>query len=272
MLLPQVHSVRIATLDDLPRIAFVAASAFFWSPTFRYQRPHYGEYPKDTLASYWNEYEESIRDPAYVVLVAEDFIETDEADHVYEALKSACRPSTPGRKVIVGLCSVLLKPGSSYTGHFQSTSKHVRTMTPRAETLNISRFSREHPPIQAHGLEARSMCRRHEDIPIGHGPSQISLRDTGVVAMLPGLSASVPSSRTWTTLSCNKGVSATPLGALLVAKAGFEECEIVRIDQSLVHRGPSEKSPNAVAVELWLGLRWPFGMSSGNASQSASPE
>jgi hypothetical protein len=69
-----------------------------------------------------------------------------------------------------------------------------------------------------------------------------------------------------------KGLSATPLGALLVAKVGFEECEIVRIDQSLVHKGSGEKSPNAVAVELGLGLRWPVGMSSGNASQLASPE
>jgi hypothetical protein len=176
MLLPEVHSVCIATLDDLPRIAFVAASAFFWSPTFKYQRPHYGEYPKDTLASYWNEYEESMRDPAYVVLVAEDFIKTDEAEHVYEVLKSACRPSTPRMKAILGLCTILLKPGSPYTGHFQSTSKHVSTMTPRAETLNIPRFFREHRPIQAHELEARSMCPRHEDIPIGHGPSQISVR------------------------------------------------------------------------------------------------
>ena len=115
----------------------MAASAFFWSPTFKYLRPHHEEYPKDTLASYYTEYGESIRDPAYVVLVAEDTVETDEAGHVYEALKSLCWPSTPGRKVIVGLCSIFLKPGSSYTGHFQSTSKLVSTIMPRAEILSL---------------------------------------------------------------------------------------------------------------------------------------
>jgi hypothetical protein len=182
MLLPQVPSVRIATLDDLSRIAFVAASAFFWSPTFRYQRPHYEEYPKDTLASYYTEYEESIRDPAYVVLVAEDTLETDEAGHVYEALKSVCWPSTPGRKVIVGLCSIFLKPGSPYTGHFQSTSKPVGTIMPRAEILNcFCRFSRSHRSIQELEPEARSMCRRHEAIPIGHEPSQISVCAIGTI-------------------------------------------------------------------------------------------
>ncbi|KAH3910185.1 hypothetical protein HBI56_222680 [Parastagonospora nodorum] len=266
MLLPQVHSVRIATLDDLPRIAFVAASAFFWSPTFRYQRPHYGEYPKDTLASYWNEYEESIRDPAYVVLVAEDFIETDEADHVYEALKSACRPSTPGRKVIVGLCSVLLKPGSSYTGHFQSTNspesihqfKHMDLKRDQcADATKIYR-SVMGPPKSRH-LAGRMRLSTIAVAP-GYWRRGHATRLVSFCTQLADLDDAL------------LGVSATPLGALLVAKAGFEECEIVRIDQSLVHRGPSEKSPNAVAVELWLGLRWPFGMSSGNASQSASPE
>lgn len=133
MLLPEVPSVRIATLDDLPRIAFVAASAFFWSPTFKYQRPHYDDFPIDTLASYYTEYEEMMRDPAYVVLVAEDTIETVEADHVYEALKSACWPSNPGREMIVGLCSIFLKPGSPYTGYFQSASEHVSIITSRAE-------------------------------------------------------------------------------------------------------------------------------------------
>ena len=70
----------------------------------------------------------------------------------------------------------------------------------------------------------------------------------------------------------NKGVSATPLGALVVAKAGFELCETVRIDHSRVHGGAGENSPDAVDVVLWIGIRLPVGMSSGNASPSASPE
>jgi hypothetical protein len=47
--LPSVDGVRLATLEGLPRIAIVAAAAFFWSPTFRVQRPHYKEISPGTL-------------------------------------------------------------------------------------------------------------------------------------------------------------------------------------------------------------------------------
>jgi hypothetical protein len=125
MLLPDVNGVRLATLDDLPRIAIVAAAAFFWSPTFRFQRPYYHEFPADTLASYWSEYAQAIEDPACVVLIAEDLLEADEAEHIYKALRSACPLSRPGQKAIVGVCSITLKPGSCYVGHFQPAGKHV---------------------------------------------------------------------------------------------------------------------------------------------------
>ena len=125
--LPNVDGVRLATasLEDLDRISIVAAAAFFWSPTFRFQRPRYNEFPTDTIASYWTEYEAAIRDPARVVLIAEDVLELDETDHVYEALRSAHRPFNLGLEGIVGVCSTNLKSNSCYTGHFQPASKHV---------------------------------------------------------------------------------------------------------------------------------------------------
>jgi hypothetical protein len=76
-------------------------------------------------------------------------------------------------------------------------------------------------------------------------------------------------------LTAIKGVSATPHGALVIAKAGFEECEIIRLAQTIAQKGSaSDHAPPAASVELWIGLRLPRSrsLSSGNASQSESPE
>jgi hypothetical protein len=47
--LPALDGVRVATLEDLPRIATVAAAGFFHSPTFHYQRVKHALYSDDTL-------------------------------------------------------------------------------------------------------------------------------------------------------------------------------------------------------------------------------
>jgi hypothetical protein len=156
----KINGVRVATLDDLPRIAIVAAAAFFWSPTFRFQRPRYKEFPTDTLHSYSSEYEATIRNPAYVVLVAEDVLEADEAEHVYKALQSAYRPPRPREYGIVGVCSVLLKPESCYVGLLQPASKHVSaTKTDPNEATNTaqgySAFRTEQQPMRR---MARDQC------------------------------------------------------------------------------------------------------------------
>jgi hypothetical protein len=122
---PSINGVRLATLNDLDRISIVAAAAFFWSPTFKFQRPRYREFPADTVASYRIEYENAIKDPTFVVLVAEDILEPDEAEHVDDALRFACSASCAGIKGIVGICSLKLKPGSCYAGHLQPAGKHV---------------------------------------------------------------------------------------------------------------------------------------------------
>jgi hypothetical protein len=50
--LPQLENVRLATAEDISRIALVASASFFWSPTFQFQRPFHAEYPEDTFSSY----------------------------------------------------------------------------------------------------------------------------------------------------------------------------------------------------------------------------
>jgi hypothetical protein len=107
----------------------VAAAAFFWSPSFRFQRPLYKDFPADTIASYWLEYEAAINDPTYAVLVAEDILEPNEADHFYEALRLLQRRPISRHRGIVGVCSLKLKPDSCYIGQFHPASKHVSTET-----------------------------------------------------------------------------------------------------------------------------------------------
>lgn len=123
--LPTVHAVRLATPEDLPRISLVAAAAFFWSPSFQFQRPRYRDFPTDTIASYLLEYEATLKDPTCAVLVAEDVLKEDEAQDVYEALRFAYGLKSPRQKGIVGVCSLKLKPNSSYVGHFQSQNTLV---------------------------------------------------------------------------------------------------------------------------------------------------
>jgi len=120
--LPSVPGVRLATAEDLDRIALVAAAAFFWSPTFQFQRPRYRDFPADTVASYRVEYEAALRDPACAVLVAEDVVEANEADYVYEALQDAYQGHGKTERAVVGVCSISLKPDSCFFGHLQPAS------------------------------------------------------------------------------------------------------------------------------------------------------
>ena len=128
LLSPTVDGVRVATVEDLHRISVVAAAAFFWSPTFRFQRPHYKKFAQDTTASYFREYEAAIRDPACVVLVTDDILDLRETEHVYEALRGVYGPQSPIKRAIVGVCSLNLKPESSYVGQFQSPGQRARVI------------------------------------------------------------------------------------------------------------------------------------------------
>jgi hypothetical protein len=119
MLFPSVEGIRLATSNDLDRISLLAAAAFFPSPTFQFQRVHYRRFPSDTIASYFVQYEKAIRGPACVVLVAEDVIEEDESEYVYEALRESFNSIVPTRRGIVGVCSIQLKSESAYIHRFQ---------------------------------------------------------------------------------------------------------------------------------------------------------
>jgi hypothetical protein len=71
-----------------------------------------------------------------------------------------------------------------------------------------------------------------------------------------------------------QGVSATPQGAKVMVKAGFEECKTVRIKRLAMHdEMERENPPDAADVILWIGVRLPCSRSSSAeiASGSESP-
>ena len=126
--LPKIDGVRLARLDELDRIALVAAAGFFHSPVFHFQRPHYDAFPEDTVASYQAEYEAAMLDPNSIVLVAEQIPDENETNKVYKALQrlGPSKPQTsPDGKVIVGVTSISLPPHSRRSGVVQSKSKTI---------------------------------------------------------------------------------------------------------------------------------------------------
>ncbi|KAF2190761.1 hypothetical protein K469DRAFT_392320 [Zopfia rhizophila CBS 207.26] len=275
--LPPFDHVRLATLNDLPRVATVAAAGFFWSPTFQFQRPYYAAHPEDTIASYFAEYQAAIHDPASVVIVAEDSWNEDERASVYEALRriSSSKPKmTSSGKVVVGVCSINLKPGSRRVGQFQ-TVDHVdpperdavqnmqqRDQCPKA--LEI--YSKATAPAKTKYLAGQMRLSTLAVHPAywrkGHATKLVSF-----VTRLADMD------------DLPVGVSAAPMGATVAAKAGFEEQEIIRIKRPHYHQKSSEfgtlAQPDGPAfgdVELWVGIRQPSSSpSEGSTTEADSP-
>lgn len=142
--LPQIPGVRIAHPGDLPRISVVAAASFFWSPSFRFQRPRFRDFPQDTIASYYLEYEAAIQDPTCLVLVTEDMIREDEAGYAYEALRDASTPAIAGHIGIVGVCSINLRSGSFFLGRSRPGPKGAETPRSDQEMLRAGFPDEQH--------------------------------------------------------------------------------------------------------------------------------
>jgi hypothetical protein len=124
---PFTGALRLARLADVPRIGVVAAASFFHSSWFHYERPHFDQYPRDTLSRYHDSFRNAILDPDSVVVVAEDSLDRAEAGHVYGALAEAYPPfeeqipkeALGKTKAVVPVANFSLLPGSPRHGQFQ---------------------------------------------------------------------------------------------------------------------------------------------------------
>jgi hypothetical protein len=70
--IPALEVLRLASIHDVPRLALVATSGFYYSPVFSWERAYHHTYPQDTFQWYEKMFADIIRDPEYIALVIED--------------------------------------------------------------------------------------------------------------------------------------------------------------------------------------------------------
>ncbi|KAF1977849.1 hypothetical protein BU23DRAFT_451407 [Bimuria novae-zelandiae CBS 107.79] len=258
--LPFLDGIRLATVDDLSRIAIVAAAGFFHSPTFHYQRVHHAAYPEDTLLSYWTEYDQAMKDPMSVVLVAEDVLKENEGDDEYPALKNAAtyRPmnSSIGSKVVVGVASICMGNGSAYTGMFQAMCELASSSESRLIPANPNRDCCKER-VRIYNEATAPAKARH----------LAGLMRLSTLSVHPAYWRRGHASRlfSWSTRLADldgvpMGISAVSQGAIIAARAGFEERELVRVPRACGDSATSSvDGPKGVEMELWVAIRHPCG-------------
>jgi len=109
MLPPFPPNVRLATPADLPRLGLIAPAGYYNAEIFSFRRPHFSEYPGDTVANYSAGYRGEFLNPRSAVFVVEDELRLDEVDQVCDELRSLWPKygkEDAGRKVIVAASSV----------------------------------------------------------------------------------------------------------------------------------------------------------------------
>lgn len=129
---PALGVLRVATPADILRIGIVAAASFCYSPLFRWERPHHEEFPDDTLLSYRTQFKDAMSNDEVVVLVVEDAFIPNENDCTKAIIPpgNGWTPPAEGEKVVVGVASIKLEPGSNRRGQFASKDGEYPELPP----------------------------------------------------------------------------------------------------------------------------------------------
>ncbi|PQE04851.1 Acyl- N-acyltransferase protein [Rutstroemia sp. NJR-2017a BBW] len=129
---PALGALRIATPSDILRMGIVSTCSFRYSPLFEWERCYHETYPEDTLLSYREELVEQIKDPKYIVLVASDKYDPDEARKSIAILpeNNGWEAPAAGEDVIVGFACWKLEPGSKRQGQYKNDSRHYPVLPP----------------------------------------------------------------------------------------------------------------------------------------------
>ncbi|CAE7024769.1 Acetyltransf-1 domain containing protein [Pyrenophora teres f. teres] len=270
--LPSVHGVRVATQDDLHRISTVAAAAFFSSPTFQFQRPLHHRFSSDTIASYFMQYDAAIRDPLCLVLVAEDTLEADEAKHVYEALRGAFSSQPSDCQAIVGVCSIQLKPNSSYVDHLQQRPTLASPATNQPGVNDLQRDQSAEAVAIYNQVTRPAKLKCVSPIPFPNvmlttnhryldGNMRLSTLAVAPAYWRRGHARRLVSFCTQLADLDNAvlGVSATPYGAKVVSKAGFQEQDVIRYTPLTIGQQLQQGAISAAGFELWYSMPHPGG-------------
>ncbi|KAK4658187.1 hypothetical protein QC762_204540 [Podospora pseudocomata] len=121
---PPLGHLRIASPDDVPRISVVATAAFRYSPLFEWERPNHAKYPEDTIESYRAQFLDAIQSDDHIVLVREDAYLCDENNKTAAIIPDNTGWTAPkaGERVIVGVISIKLDPGSPHVGKLKNNN------------------------------------------------------------------------------------------------------------------------------------------------------
>jgi len=106
----------IAKLLEIPRIAVIAAAAFFHSKVWQYQRPFYINFVEDTVNYYYNFLLRETRNPNSIILIVDNSFKGDERNYVYNTLKGIYPSMENAVSVIVGVGIMSLPEGSNQSG------------------------------------------------------------------------------------------------------------------------------------------------------------
>ena len=117
---PSLGSLSVATISDVPRLAVVATSGFYYSPVFAWERTHHAEFPQDTFWSYESLFARAINDPDCIVIVSEDTYNPDESSQSAATIDTGEDYKIPesGSRVIVGVAIWRLEPKSERKGQY----------------------------------------------------------------------------------------------------------------------------------------------------------
>ena len=114
MLPPFSAHVRLARPEDLPRLGHLALSGFVKSPQFPCVRPHFSEYPQDSVASFRMSYRRALLDPESIVVVVEDQLIPHEKESVCKELQALWpdyREEDKDTRVVVAVTSIRVPAG-----------------------------------------------------------------------------------------------------------------------------------------------------------------
>jgi len=121
---PLESDLRLATIDDVPRLAAVAVAGFFGESTFDAARPLHKIHAGDTIAAFRDTMHGNIRDTNSVTVVIEADADLDETKKTDATIRRRDGDYVlkEGKKIVVGFATWDFRPGSARAGQFNDES------------------------------------------------------------------------------------------------------------------------------------------------------
>jgi hypothetical protein len=113
---PPLGKLRLATIEDIPRITEVALAGYSHTPVFPWINTKHHQYPKDSFKGVQHSFARELCNPGYVVLVAVDAFNPSENDAINATIVPDEELAKPrrGQPIVVGVVSIQLSGNSRW--------------------------------------------------------------------------------------------------------------------------------------------------------------